>query len=89
MRKTSCKDCIHSGLCKDMHRFGVVDIPYSDDGTTCYHYKPSDIVSEFLHDLEEEFFGERDEFSGEIMFYIYQQEFEELKKKYTEVTENE
>lgn len=39
-----CKDCIHSKLCKDMHKFGVVDLPYNDDNAACEHYASSDDV---------------------------------------------
>lgn len=34
-----CKECIHSDLCKDMHRFGIVDLPYNADGAVCDHFK--------------------------------------------------
>lgn len=33
-----CENCIHKDLCKDMHKFGVVDLPYNDSGT-CEHHK--------------------------------------------------
>lgn len=36
-----CKECIHSDLCKDMHRFGIVDLPYDDDRAACDHFKDS------------------------------------------------
>ena len=44
----TCKDCLHNGLCKDMHKFGVVDLPYNDDGAACDHYKSSADVVEVV-----------------------------------------
>ena len=41
----TCKTCIHSGLCADMHKFGIVDLPYDGDGAVCDHFKPTaDVV---------------------------------------------
>ena len=41
----SCKDCIHCDLCKDMHIFGITDLPYDCNGAICDHFKnKADVV---------------------------------------------
>ena len=44
----TCKNCIHKELCKDMHKFGVVDLPYNDNSAACEHYKNEEAA---LHTL--------------------------------------
>lgn len=80
---TRCKDCIHSGLCRDMHKFGIVDLPYNDDGAICEHFNSiADITREIFEQIESNHFGIRDEDSGEYAICIYAQEYDEIKKKY-------
>lgn len=44
----TCKDCLHNGLCKDMHTFGIIDLPHDDDRAICEHFKATADVVEVV-----------------------------------------
>lgn len=86
-----CKDCIHSNLCADMHRFGVVDLPYNPEGAVCEYFIQSPAVKTYnaaaadvLKELEKKTFTMHDDDSGEFILCMYCEDFEEIKQKYTE-----
>lgn len=39
-----CKDCIHNDLCKEMHKFGLVDLPYNDNAICDLFKSSADVV---------------------------------------------
>lgn len=41
----TCKNCIHSELCENMHNFGIVDLPYDAAGAPCDHFLDNNVLS--------------------------------------------
>lgn len=46
-----CKDCIHNDLCKEMHKFGLVDLPYNDNAICDLFKSSADVVPKSEVDL--------------------------------------
>lgn len=54
--ETSCKNCVHNDLCKDIANFGIV--PY-EEFVTCKHYKKQADIIDYCN-------GERNDENGNL-----------------------